>query len=678
VKGRRQKAEGRSRFWAAFLLPFAFCLLTCHREQPKYNLLLITLDTFRADRVGALTPSIASLARDGVSFSNADSPVPLTLPAHSSLLSGVLPPHHGLRNNGAGMFPADRDTLATLLSSRGWRTGAFVSSFVLDRRFGLNRGFDVYDDEVLRDPAEGSANFEAERRGGDTVDRALSWLKQGDARPWFAWVHLYDAHAPYAPPPPYPQTYDGEIAYVDAQVARLLGAIDRKNTIVAIVGDHGEALGEHGELTHGLLLYEPTLHVPMIVAAPEVKPRAIAQPVSSVDLAPTLAALTGAAFAKVPDGRDLFAGDAPHDIYAETEYPAQFGWSALASMRRGDTKVIRAPKSEVYDLRNDPGETMNVLDRERRAYRDAIARLDTIAAGAVTARSTADAETRAKLASLGYVAPGGDGAPSNRDPKEMTIAFRMFEHATLALSTRHVVDAVRILEPLVRDDPRNAPFREKLAEAYKELGQTGRAIALYREAVALAPRSADAWYNLAAALQESGAAREAAIAIDEAAKRDPHRPEIHNVRGVALIEQGDAGGAEREFRAALQGDPRSARAYNNLGNALRAQNRIADAATAYRKASELAPFYPDPRNGLGVLLVQQSHPREALPYFDEALRIAPDFYEAQLNRAIAVFEIGDAAAARSELIALLARMPRNPSTERLRTAAQSLLARPVR
>ncbi|HEY6140530.1 MAG TPA: sulfatase-like hydrolase/transferase [Thermoanaerobaculia bacterium] len=658
------------RIWrrlAFCILHSAFCiaLTACHRETARYNVLLVTLDTFRADRPA---PKL-----DGaVVFANADSPVPLTLPAHSSILSGVLPPQHGLRNNGAGAFPADRDTLATVLSKNGYRTGAFVSAFVLDHRFGLNRGFDVYDDEVDPDPTGAAASEEAERRGGATVDRALAWLRQSDARPFFAWVHLYDAHAPYAPPEPYPQTYDGEVAYVDAQVARLLAAIDRKNTIVAIVGDHGEALAEHDELTHGLLLYEPTLHVPLIVAAPALQPRVALEPVSTVDLAPTLAKLAGVTFGT----SDLFSAPSK-DIYAETHYPAQFGWSALASMRRGDVKVIRAPKPEVYDLRSDPKETRNAIDAQRRAYNDAVATLDAIGAGA-TATSPVDEETKRKLASLGYVAPGGGGAASNRDPKEMTTAFKMFEHGTWALDNGHTLDAVQILGPLVRDDPRNAPFREKLAQALKALHRDDEAIALYRQAVALAPQSADAWYNLATALQDTGAAREAAIALAEAEKRDPKRPELHNVRGVALIESGDAAGAEREFRAAVDADPRSARGWNNLGNALRAQNRLDDAAAAYRKAIFLAPLYSDPRNGLGVLLVQQSRAREAIPYFDQALRIAPDFYEASLNRAIALLETGDAASAKRELTELLSRMPRNPSTARVRTDAEALLARAFR
>ena len=282
----------------------ALFIVTC-RETPHrpFNVLLITVDTFRADRLGGNTPALAGLAREGIRFDSADSPVPLTLPAHASLMSGLLPLHHGMRNNGVSAFPAARQTLATAFGS-SYRSGAFVGSFILDHRFGLDRGFERYDDEIVRNVTDSSGTFDAERRGGEVVDRALAWLRQNDARPFFAWVHLYDAHAPYAPPAPYPQTYDGEVAYVDAQVARLLAAVDRGNTIVVVVGDHGEALGEHGELTHGLLLYEPTLHVPMIIAAPSLSPRVIRTPVSTVDLAPTIASLAGIAFPAV-DGRDL-------------------------------------------------------------------------------------------------------------------------------------------------------------------------------------------------------------------------------------------------------------------------------------------------------------------------------------------------------------------------------------
>jgi arylsulfatase A-like enzyme/Flp pilus assembly protein TadD len=667
----------------ATILFLSLLTATC-REAPRrpVNLLFITIDTFRADRIGALTPALSRLGNEGIRFDAADSPVPLTLPAHASLLSGLWPLHHGLRNNGVGAFPAGRDTLATVCSNAGYRTGAFVGSFILDHRFGLDRGFDRYDDEIVRDAGDSSGTFEAERRGGEVVDRAMAWLHQSDARPFFAWVHLYDAHAPYAPPPPYPQTYDGEVAYVDAQVARLLAAVDRGNTIVVVVGDHGEALGEHGELTHGLLLYEPTLHVPMIVSAPSLTPRVIRTPVSTIDLAPTVAALARVPFPKPADGRDLSsdlrAGHEPPaaPVYAETNYPATFGWSELASVRLSATKVIAGPSPELYDLQHDPGETVNALMNERRAYRDLSSRLDQLRATAVVSSpASVDAETRAKLASLGYVAPAGSTDGSKRDPKTVLPLFRTFEEATAMINAGRPRDAVAPLEQIVRDDPPNHVFRETLARALRQSGDVPRAIALYRQAVALAPNDADAWYNLAVALEESGNGKEGAVALAEAAKRDPGRPEIHNIRGASLAEAGDLAAAEKEFRATISGDPRNARAYNNLGNVLRAMNRDTEAAEAYRKAIELAPRYADPLNGLGALLVAGGRARDAIPYFDAALQIGPDFYEAQLNRAIALQVAGDSGAAAAELQHLLTRLPPSREFAPQRDAARTLLAR---
>ncbi|PYQ57970.1 MAG: hypothetical protein DMF58_16875, partial [Acidobacteria bacterium] len=320
---------------------FAFCILhfafACSPRKPNHpNVLLITLDTFRADRIGAATPNLLRLAQKGTWYRQADTATPLTLPSHATILSGLLPLHHGLRNNGIGSFP-DRETLATLFSKAGYRTGAFVSAFVLDHRFGLGRGFETYDDGVPRDPTGEAPTFEAERRGAETVDRAIEWMRgQGDRR-WFAWVHL---------PPPFPQTYDGEIAYVDAQVGRLLSAIDKRKTIVIVVGDHGESLGEHGELTHGLLLYESTLHVPLIIAGPDIKPSEVQQPVSTVEVAPKIAGLVGLSMPR-SEGKT---------IYAESEYAKTFGWSGLTSIRSGDIKLIRGVKSEMFDVRSDPGE----------------------------------------------------------------------------------------------------------------------------------------------------------------------------------------------------------------------------------------------------------------------------------------------------------------------------------
>src|SRR5438552_3212568 len=549
-------------------------VLACARKPEHPNVLLITLDTFRADRIGSATPNLLRLARNGTWYKQADCVAPLTLPSHATILSGLLPLHHGLRNNGVGKFP-ERETLATLFSKAGYRTGAFVSSFVLDRRFGLNRGFETYDDEIARDPNDTAATFEAERRGGETVDRALGWLRRADARPFFAWVHLYDAHAPYAPPQPYPQTYDGEVEYVDAQVGRLLGAIDQSKTIVVVVGDHGESLGEHDELTHGLLLYESTLHVPLIITNNEER-TTTNEPVSTVIVAPTIARLAGLRLTNVDSA-----------LYAESEYSKTFGWSGLTSIREGNLKLIRGARTEVFDLSGDPEERRSIaIDRRL------LSRLQKIGCtAAATGMTGVDPETRTKLASLGYVAPGANVRPSNRDPRDMAPLFRRYEEAQR-------VNAIEPLEQLVREDPNNSVFRSTLARAYKQSGVINRALTLYREAVALAPSDADAWYNLATTLEDAGRAAEAKQVATEAERLDPNRPEVHNVLGVALIESGDPSGAEAEFRKALALDPRNARSYNNIGNIFRMTNRLAEAQTAYRKALEITPNYADALNGL--------------------------------------------------------------------------------
>jgi choline-sulfatase len=656
----------------------------CSRHEPKHpNVLLITLDTFRADRIGPLTPNLSKLARESISFANAGSAVPLTLPAHATLLSGELPLHHGLRNNGAGTFPADRATLATVLGQAGYRTGAFVSAFVLDHRFGLNRGFDDYDDEVARELNPGSS-WDAERRGGDTVDRALAWIGRADSRPYFVWVHLYDAHAPYAPPAPLPRTYDGEIAYVDAQVGRLLGAVDRGNTIVAVVGDHGEALGEHGELTHGLLLYEATLHVPLFVAVPEQKPRVVAEPVSAADLAPTLAGLAGAPLPK-SDGRDLASAIVKEkafeqtEVYAETQYPTIFGWSDLAAMRRGNLKYIASPRPELYDLARDPHETRSVLDDERRTYRDLSAKLEILRAGAAAPAkqfSPLDEEAKAKLASLGYIAPSAltTGSGTRPDPHAMAPLFRAFEEATWASNENRADEAIARLRTIVAADPRNPVFRASLARALRKKGDIASAITLYQEAVAIAPGDSEAWYNLAVALQEAGRAREGGIAIREAIRRDPKRPEAHNALGIAYTDEGDLKAAQEEFEKTIAIDPRDARAYNNLGNVCRATGRLAEAASAYQRALALSPKYADALNGLGVVEVQRDDPRGALAHFDQALELAPDFYEAQLNRGIALQLAGDAAGAAQQFQRLLQVLPHRPEFDAQRKAAGQLLA----
>lgn len=674
---------------------------------PAKNVVLITIDTVRADHLGsygykeAETPWLDRLAREGVRFTQASAPVPLTLPSHSSLLSGLLPPHHGLRNNGAGSFPGDKPTLASILSGQGFRTGAFVGAFVLDRRFGLSRGFEVYDDEIERAPGEGVV-LEAERPGREVVDRALAWLGKEDPRPFFLWVHLYDAHAPYEPPSPQRERhpgrpYDGEIATVDEQVGRLLQELDRRglsgSTAVAVAGDHGEALGEHGELTHGLLLYEPTLHVPLIVRAPGLPAgKVLETPVSLVDLGPTLAGLAGQTFSTTIDGRDLSASlregkePAPTDVYAETQYPAVFGWSPLSALRRRDLKYISSSAPELYDLSRDRKEANNLVPTAAANTVQGFSwRLAEIESGAVeTPRMPADADARSRLASLGYI--GGGPTPKPRpatietrpSPVGKVDLFQRFEKAFNQLASDRPGDAqaaLSELQALVAADPHNAVFRGKLAQAWKERGALDKAVPLYRQAAEDAPDDPEAWYNLATALRSAGRLAESREALQKAMHLDPARPEAHNTLAILHLAQGKPDVARQELELAVQLDPRNAQALNNLGNVLRGQGRLDEAEAAYHRAVSAAPRYAEAWNGLGTLEVDRDRPSAALSYFEQALRLAPRYHEVRLNRAIAYDLAGQPDAAAAAYRDFLAATDRDPQFSRQRRDAQQLLAR---
>lgn len=699
----------------AILLAAAVTSRVRQGGRASRNLLLVTLDTVRADRIGAYgyagaeTPALDRLAREGLRFQRAFSAVPLTLPSHATLLSGLLPPRHGLRNNGAGEFPQDRETLATTLSAAGYRTAAFTGAFVLDRRFGLARGFEIFDDEIARDPAA-PAGLEAERAGSVVVDRALEWLAREDPRPFFAWVHLYDPHAPYTPPEPFRSRhpnnpYQGEIASADSQVGRLLEMLDRRSlassTIVAVVADHGEALGEHGELTHGLLLYDATLRVPFLLRAPGLldPSRVVQAPVGLADVAPTLGGLLEKPLAPVPegrgpphgilDGRDISAAllrgeePSPGDLYAESEYPRLFGWSSLASLRRRHLKYISAPRPELYDVARDPDESVNLFDPSRARsdldLRLSILRKEARVPAPVPAGS--GGETIARLASLGYIGgvpPSSEDLEEERarkDPKDMVGAFRAFEEANWKVQAGQFGEAASVIEPLLSLDPENSVFRGLLAQAHRGMKNLPRAIQLYREAVAASPRDPEARYNLAVALQEAGRPAEALAAVAESIRRDPRRPEAHNVLGIALLATDKPGEALAEFDRALLLDPRDPAAHNNRGNVLRPLGRLPEAEAAYRRAIALAPAYAEPWNGLGALEVERSRPGAALPLFERALALAPAYHEARLNRGIALETLGDTRRAVDAYRDFLAAARNDPAFSAQREVARQLIAR---
>jgi arylsulfatase A-like enzyme len=397
-------------------------------REPPLNLLLVTLDTTRADALGAyggraVTPSLDRLAAEGVVFEQASTVAPLTLPAHSSLLTGLFPPGHGIHGNGQNALGAESITLAEALKARGFRTGAFVASFVLDHRWGLDQGFDVY-----HDPGAGAGPHidpdSIRRSADDVVDDALGWMQRmGDDR-FFAWLHFYDAHAPARPPAEFAPVsadddYFAAIGFVDFQLSRVTTFLAEHQladrTIVAIVGDHGESLGEHGEPTHGLFVYQSVVRVPLIIRAPlaNMRGRRVSEPVRIVDVMPTVLDLLKQPAVLPVDGQTLvplMAGGARAsrlEAYSESRYGFdRFGWSPLSALRDGRFKLILAPRPELYDLDADPTESSNLYLQHADLAASMTVRLRTLAqpAQAASASVPVDAETRARLASLGYVA----------------------------------------------------------------------------------------------------------------------------------------------------------------------------------------------------------------------------------------------------------------------------------
>ena len=392
------------------------------RPRPL-NAVIITLDTTRADRLSPYgymdvsMPSLERLAREATVFNQAISASPLTLPAHTSVLTGLLPPHHGVRDNADRPLADAHTTLAEVFRAHGFRTAAFVGAAVLDRSRGLAQGFDLYSGVTPNRLRPGEV---PERPANQVVDEATRWLASAEGSPFLLWTHLYDPHYPYEPPEPIrsdaPTPYVGELAFADAQIGRLLAALDerglRDNTLVVVVGDHGESLGDHGETDHGIFLYDTVVRVPLMIRMPGVPSRRVSEVVRITDVMPTVLDLAGIAVPRV-DGVSLatLMSGRRHGLdleaYSESLYPQRFGWGALYALRDSRYKFIDAPKPELYDLERDPFEERNIIHERptvAAAMKQRLAAIaSTTSADAEGDSSGASPETRARLASLGYV-----------------------------------------------------------------------------------------------------------------------------------------------------------------------------------------------------------------------------------------------------------------------------------
>ncbi|MCG8461447.1 MAG: sulfatase-like hydrolase/transferase, partial [Holophagales bacterium] len=478
------------------------------RERRGRPVVLITLDTTRADVLEPYggpvsTPALAALARRGVVFERAYSVAPITLVAHASLLSGLYPPEHGVRNNGLHEVPEEVDTLAELLAAEGYHTGAFVSASVLERRYGLDQGFHRYDDD-LSAGRERHRYMVPDRPAGAAVDSALEWLGSLPVKePFFLWLHLYDPHAPYSPPEPFRERYadrpyQGEIAYMDTQIARLLEHPKiGPEAVVAVVGDHGESLGEHGEQTHAILAYDSTLHVPFLLQVPgAVTGTRVPAPVSHVDVLPTLLAAVGFASPAELRGRNLLApaqADSPPPlIYSETYLPYySYGWSKLKAVRRGLLKYIDAPEPELYDLHADPRELSNQHAHQPGAAHDLARDLAELEAAIGDpereSRHELDADSEEKLRSLGYLSAGTvRESPGGRlDPKHMVHLHTGLERARRLAGDGLWELAERQLRTVLEEDAHNLAALLELAEALGGQGRWDDAVGVMEQALGL-------------------------------------------------------------------------------------------------------------------------------------------------------------------------------------------------
>jgi arylsulfatase A-like enzyme/Flp pilus assembly protein TadD len=636
----------------AFLVAVVLATAACGRPETVERVVLVSIDTLRADHVGcygaegAATPTLDGLAARGVRFETAVSPAPITLPSHATLLTGQDPPRHGARHNGHFSLRADVPTLAEALRSAGFATSAFVSAFVLDGRFGLARGFDLYDDRLGLATSAGMAVGVESRSADRSVDAALAWLDGAPDR-FFLWLHLYDPHADHAPPEPWAtrfagRPYDGEIAFADAELGRLLAGIAERfgegGTLVVATSDHGESLGEHGEQTHSFSVYDATQRVPLLMAGPGLpRGRVVTAPIARLaDVAPTVLALAGLPALAETDGESLLPAiegrdAAPRVAWVETlATQLDFGWSPLLGVRTATHKYVRAPRPELYDIAADPNELVNRAadEPERVAELDALVTARAGAGSRAAQRSVSD-EERSRLAALGYVESGAApatqlGVVGGRDPKdELPKLGPVFEAMALlahdrpreALARLVAFDGLGFDLELLRARAaldsgelalarrsaerafglsRRAPALVLLGEIAAAEGDAERARADFEHALALDPEHAPARVALGR-LEEAAGRRDAARSGYEAARELPvPDPEAFWRLAALDIEEGRFDSA-RGFLAALPQDevrkPRAAarlaRAERSAGRPELARTRVAGALRSYPRSEEL-------------------------------------------------------------------------------------------
>ena len=613
------------------------------------NIVFITLDTVRADRLHCYgntkikTPTIDALAKSGVLFEKAVAQAPLTLPSHASMFTGTNPNVHHVRDTGGFVLQPSSITMAHILQKHGWNTAAFVSSSVFMKAIGFNQGFSVYDDQMRDHQGRDSAM----RSATDTVDHALAWLNSRPAQPvhpFFVWLHLYDAHQPYVPPPAefqrqYPSDpYDAEIAYMDQQVGRFLDAVKKKSppqrTLIVLLSDHGESLGDHGEYEHGVFLYDSTIRIAWVMAGPGIPAGVrVEQQARTVDLLPTILDLLGGKASPAVQGTTLapaFSGKpvTTEYSYEETMYPKfVMNWSSLRGIHTPDWMYVRAPKPELYDLKHDPGELHNVIEAHPREYRDLDQRLKLLIGNNGSEKVVSqqmDQQTMERLRSLGYL--GGASRQvvnldsTGADPKDQVGILKLLHMA--------------------KDPP---PAAESPA----------RRIELYEQALAQDPTNPALYWGLSDEYHQTGQVDANLQLCLDALHHGVHGAMILSRLGQMYLIKGNASQAIGFYQSAVQLDPIDVEAMNGLASAYSASGRLADATTEFQRALAIRPYGPA-YNGLGLIAVKQHDFIGARKYFERAVQLNGKDMQSLLNLGILCTQTGDVPCGRNAFHAFLA------------------------
>ncbi len=616
------------------------------------NIVVITLDTVRADHLHCYgnkniqTPTIDNLARQGVLFEKAVAQTPLTLPSHASIFTGTNPNVHKVRDTGWFALQPSSVTLATILQKHGWNTAAFISSSVLKKVFGFNQGFSVYDDQM---PETGKDNGEREatRPAGVTVDHALAWLNAKSSQPFFVWVHFYDAHQPYNPPAEfrrqYPNNlYDAEIAYDDQQLGRFLDAVGKKSspdkTLIVLLADHGESLGDHGEYAHGVFLYDSTVRIPWIMVGPGVPAGVrIHQQAREIDVLPTVLDLLGGHASSIVQGTSMvpaFLGKQVPSTYSyeETLYPKiNMGWSELRGIHTAHWMYVRAPRPELYNLDSDPGEINNIIDAHPKEYRELDRQLQILGKLGSSGTETVvadqmDQKTTEQLKSLGYVGGSDSTIQLNgkgADPKDKVGILKLMHEAVEESSGKIPMSRkIDLLRQALAEDPTNPTLYDDLGSKYEQTGQYDQAIQVYLAAL--------------------------------------HNGAQHGIivsrLGELYLRAGKLNQAIDYFQQAAQLVPLDVAGQSNLATAYLQTGRLADAERTFRWALTIQKYVPA-YNGLGIIAMKQHDLVGARKDFERAVQLDPNYVEANLNLGILCTQTDDFSCARHAFKIFLAHAP---------------------